>query len=74
MGSAETLLDDAIRFAAVAGTLDVRVTLEIWPHMIFMHGLYGTLILSPAAAHLRVPGRLSERIFEAAARVKPMQL
>jgi monoterpene epsilon-lactone hydrolase len=34
VGSAETLLDDATRLAAVAGTADVRVTLEIWPHMI----------------------------------------
>jgi monoterpene epsilon-lactone hydrolase len=34
VGSAETLLDDATRFAAVAGAADVRVTLEIWPHMI----------------------------------------
>jgi acetyl esterase/lipase len=34
VGSAETLLDDAIRFAAVAGAADVRVTLEIWPQMI----------------------------------------
>src|SRR4026207_1589487 len=36
VGSAETLLDDATRFAAVAGAVDVRVTLEIWPQMI--HG------------------------------------
>jgi monoterpene epsilon-lactone hydrolase len=34
VGSAETLLDDASRFAAVAGAADVRVTLEIWPDMI----------------------------------------
>jgi monoterpene epsilon-lactone hydrolase len=34
VGSAETLLDDATRFAAVAGAADVRATLEIWPHMI----------------------------------------
>ncbi len=34
VGSAETLLDDATRFAAVAGAADVPVTLEIWPHMI----------------------------------------
>jgi epsilon-lactone hydrolase len=34
VGSAETLLDDATRFAAVAGEADVAVTLEIWPHMI----------------------------------------
>ena len=34
VGSAETLLDDATRFAAVAGAADVRVNLEIWPQMI----------------------------------------
>ena len=34
VGSAETLLDDAVRFAAAAGAADVNVTLEIWPHMI----------------------------------------
>jgi epsilon-lactone hydrolase len=34
VGSAETLLADAARFAAVAGAADVDVTLEIWPHMI----------------------------------------
>src|SRR5512132_1042281 len=39
-----------------------------------MHGLYGTLILRRAAAHLRVPAPLSGRIFEAAATVGPMQL
>jgi epsilon-lactone hydrolase len=34
IGSAETLLDDAVRFAGVMGAADVAVTLEIWPHMI----------------------------------------
>jgi epsilon-lactone hydrolase len=34
VGSAETLLDDATRFAAVAGAADVRVTLEVWSGMI----------------------------------------
>ena len=34
VGSAETLLDDATRFAAAAGAADVHVTLEVWPHMI----------------------------------------
>ncbi len=34
VGSAETLLDDSVRFAAAAGAADVGVTLEIWPHMI----------------------------------------
>jgi acetyl esterase/lipase len=34
VGSDETLLDDAVRFAGVAGAADVAVTLAIWPHMI----------------------------------------
>ena len=34
VGSDETLLDDASRFAAAAGAAAVPVTLEIWPHMI----------------------------------------
>ena len=33
-GLAETLLDDATRFAAVLGAADVAVTLEVRPHMI----------------------------------------
>ena len=48
VGSAETLLDDATRFAAVAGVADVPVTLEIWPHMIHAWHLWN--------AHLE-PGR-----------------
>jgi monoterpene epsilon-lactone hydrolase len=34
VGSEETLLDDATRFATAAGAAGVPVTLEIWPHMI----------------------------------------
>ena len=34
VGSAETLLADATRFAAAAGAADVAVTLEVWPRMI----------------------------------------
>jgi acetyl esterase/lipase len=34
VGSAETLLADATRFADAAGAADVDVRLEIWPHMI----------------------------------------
>ena len=48
VGSAETLLDDATRFAAVLGAADVPVTLEIWPHMIHAWHLWN--------AHLE-PGR-----------------
>lgn len=48
VGSAETLLADATRFAAAAGAADVRVTLEIWPQMIHAWPLWN--------AHL-APGR-----------------
>ncbi|TIP82294.1 MAG: alpha/beta hydrolase [Mesorhizobium sp.] len=34
VGSAETLLSDATRLAQAAGAADVKVGLEIWPHMI----------------------------------------
>ncbi len=34
VGSEETLLDDAVRFARAAGSAEVSVTLQIWPHMI----------------------------------------
>jgi len=40
VGSAETLLDNAIRLADVAGQADARVTLEIWPEMIHAWHLF----------------------------------
>ena len=48
VGSNETLLDDATRFASAAGAADVPVTLEIWAHMIHAWHLWN--------AHLE-PGR-----------------
>ncbi|WP_424627423.1 alpha/beta hydrolase [Bradyrhizobium sp. SYSU BS000235] len=48
VGSHETLLDDATRFAAAAGAADVDVTLEVWPEMIHAWPLWN--------AHLE-PGR-----------------
>ena len=48
VGSAETLLEDATRLAGAAGTADVPVTLEIWPHMIHAWPMWN--------AHLK-PGR-----------------
>jgi acetyl esterase/lipase len=59
VGSAETLLDDATRFAAGAGTQGVFVTLEIWPHMIHAWHLWnahleeGRLALGNAGAFLQ---------------------
>ena len=40
VGSAETLLADATRLAAAAGSADVAVQLEIWPHMIHAWALW----------------------------------
>ena len=42
--SAETLLDDAARFAAAAGAADVAVTLEVWPHMIHAWALWNAKV------------------------------
>ena len=59
VGSAETLLDDATRFASAAGVADVRVTLEIWPHMIHAWPLWnahleaGRRALANAGAFIR---------------------
>jgi len=40
VGSVETLLDDAIRLARVAGAADVAVDLQIWPEMLHVWHLY----------------------------------
>ena len=59
VGSAETLLDDAARFAVAAGTKGVFVTLEIWPGMIHAWHLWnacleeGRQALAGAGAFLR---------------------
>jgi acetyl esterase/lipase len=59
IGSAETLLDDAVRFASAAGAADVSTTLEIWPHMIHAWPLWnahlepGRRALAHAGAFLR---------------------
>jgi epsilon-lactone hydrolase len=60
VGSAETLLDDATRFAAVAGATDVPVTLEIWPHMIHAWPLWNAH-LEPGRHALADAGRFIRR-------------
>ncbi len=40
VGACETLLDDALRLAKVAGAGDVRVDLQIWPEMIHVWHLF----------------------------------
>ncbi len=59
VGSAETLLDDAVRFSRASGEADVAVTLEIWPHMIHAWHLWnaqladGRRALANAGAFIR---------------------
>ena len=59
VGSHETLLDDATRFAAALGAADVDVTLEVWPEMIHAWPLWnahlepGRRALASAGAFLR---------------------
>jgi monoterpene epsilon-lactone hydrolase len=59
VGSAETLLADATRFAEAAGAADVPVTLEIWPRMIHAWAMWnahledGRRALASAGAFIR---------------------
>jgi monoterpene epsilon-lactone hydrolase len=59
VGSAETLLDDALRIARRAGAADVRVSLEVWPHMIHAWHLWaaqledGRRAIASAGAFMR---------------------
>jgi epsilon-lactone hydrolase len=59
VGSAETLLDDSVRFAGAAGAADVPVTLEVWPDMIHAWALWnakleaGRQALANAGAFMR---------------------
>ena len=40
VGSAETLLDDAVQLARLAGAADVRADLQVWPEMIHVWHLF----------------------------------
>jgi epsilon-lactone hydrolase len=40
VGACETLLDDALGLAKVAGTADVRIDLQVWPEMIHVWHLF----------------------------------
>jgi epsilon-lactone hydrolase len=60
VGSAETLLADATRFAAVAGAADVAVTLEIWPYMIHAWALWNAR-LEPGRRALASAGAFIHR-------------
>src|SRR5262249_38263306 len=59
VGSAETLLDDAVRITRRAGAADVQIKLEIWPHMIHAWHLWaaqleeGRRAIASAGAFIR---------------------
>src|SRR5262249_46815413 len=59
VGSAETLLDDSVMLAGIAGAADVRVTLEVWPEMIHAWPLFhrqlagGRKAIERAGAYIR---------------------
>jgi monoterpene epsilon-lactone hydrolase len=50
VGSAETLLDDAVRIAGRLGAADVATSLEIWPHMIHAWHLWSARLTSARQA------------------------
>jgi epsilon-lactone hydrolase len=68
VGSAETLLADATRFAAAAGAADVAVTLEVWPHMIHAWPMWNAR-LEPVDTPYCVPARSSAIINDASRRL-----
>ena len=56
VGSAEILLDDAVRLAGVAGAADVAVTLRIWPDMIHAWHLFHQQVAAGRRALAEVGG------------------
>jgi acetyl esterase/lipase len=62
VGSAETLLDDAVCFAGVAGAADVSVTLEIWPQMIHAWPLWNAHLEPGRRALARTGAFITEQI------------
>ncbi|HMD60580.1 MAG TPA: alpha/beta hydrolase, partial [Opitutaceae bacterium] len=60
VGSAETLLDDAVRFGSAAGAADVAVTLEVWPHMIHAFPVWNAR-LEPGRRALMQAGEFMRR-------------
>ena len=56
VGSAEILLDDAVRLAGVAGAADVAVTLRIWPDMIHAWHLFHQQLAAGRRALAEVGG------------------
>ena len=64
VGSAETLLDDAVRFAGAAGAADAPVTLEVWPHMIHAFPLWNAQLEDGRRALMRMGEFVRARLGE----------
>jgi acetyl esterase/lipase len=62
VGTAEILLDDALRLAAAAGRDDVAVTLEIWPALIHVWHAFAFMLPEGAAAVAAAGAFLRERV------------
>jgi acetyl esterase/lipase len=62
VGTAEILLDDALRLAAAAGRDDVAVTLEIWPGLIHVWHAFAFMLPEGAAAVAAAGAFLRDRV------------
>ena len=68
VGSAETLLDDAVRLARNAGNANVATSLEVWPHMIHAFPLWNGRLDAGRRAITRAGAWMRERLQEAVSR------
>jgi acetyl esterase/lipase len=62
VGSSETLLDDSLRLAAVAGAAEVDTTLRIWPEMIHAWHLFHPQLAAGRAALAEVGAFIRGRL------------
>lgn len=61
VGSAETLLDDALRLAGAAGAAEVPVRLEIWPEMVHVWPLFYQILAEGRQALVRMGEYIREK-------------
>lgn len=62
VGEAETLRDDAVRFAERAAKAGVDVTLEVWPEMIHVWHVLGTDVPESEAGVARIAEFIADRL------------
>ena len=69
VGTAEILLDDALRLATAAGRDNVALTLDIWPGLIHVWHAFAFMLPEGAAAVAAAGAFLRERVTTAKATV-----